>query len=403
MVDKIIVRFGEINEWLVCGGDVSNQVRQGTLDELAAALKTMNWQGEVVVLVPGEQVLLTAAAVPSRQQRQIMQAVPNVVEEQLALDIDDCHFAIGDRNEAGEVSVAVVSLEDMYRWQSTLSDAGVKPTLMYSDTLTGPWTRGISITIDGKRAHFRSGKFAGFTAPSHQIAFAAELLPDIEIVDLYARQDDLEDLRLQLAQVEAIDGVLLNVHTQERGGITLNDASDIEETLNLLQGEFQVSRETRSGFRVWQSAAILAVCTFLLHVTLLWGQGIYLQITANRYAQEAKTLYREVFPNDQNVRDVRRRWDAHLSGSGSTSGDRFTALLSGVAANLSGSSMTVNNISYSEGRGGMTLQLTAARSEQLLQLSQTLNSEGFAAEIGTISQVEDNVRGSIKIRSSGGS
>ena len=403
MVDKIIVRFGEINEWLVCGGDVSNQVRQGTLDELAAALKTMNWQGEVVVLVPGEQVLLTAAAVPSRQQRQIMQAVPNVVEEQLALDIDDCHFAIGDRNEAGEISVAVVSLEDMYRWQSTLSDVGVKPTLMYSDTLTGPWTRGISITIDGKRAHFRSGKFAGFTVPSHQIAFAAELLPDIEIVDLYARQDDLEDLRLQLAQVEAIDGVLLNVHTRERGGITLNDASDIEETLNLLQGEFQVSRETRSGFRVWQSAAILAVCTFLLHVSLLWGQGIYLQITANRYAQEAKTLYREVFPNDQNVRDVRRRWDAHLSGSGSTSGDRFTALLSGVAANLSGSSMTVNNISYSEGRGGMTLQLTAARSEQLLQLSQTLNSEGFAAEIGTISQVEDNVRGSIKIRSSGGS
>ena len=280
MVDKIIVRFGEINEWLVCGGDVSNQVRQGTLDELAAALKTMNWQGEVVVLVPGEKVLLTAAAVPSRQQRQIVQAVPNVVEEQLALDIDDCHFAIGDRNEAGEVSVAVVSQEDMYRWQSTLSDVGVKPTLMYSDTLTGPWTRGISITIDGKRAHFRSGKFAGFTVPSHQIAFAAELLPDIEIVDLYARQDDLEDLRLQLAQVEAIDGVLLNVHTQERGGITLNDASDIEETLNLLQGEFQVSRETRSGLRVWQSAAILAVCTFLLHVSLLWGQGIYLQITA---------------------------------------------------------------------------------------------------------------------------
>ena len=230
---------------------------------------------------------------------------------------------------------------------------------MYSDTLTGPWTRGISITIDGKRAHFRSGKFAGFTVPSHQIAFAAELLPDIEIVDLYTRQDDLEDLRLQLAQVEAIDGVLLNVHTRERGGITLNDASDIEETLNLLQGEFQVSRETRSGLRVWQSAAILAVCTFLLHVSLLWGQGIYLQITANRYAQEARTLYREVFPNDQNVRDVRRRWDAHLSGSGSTSGDRFTALLSGVAANLSGSSMTVNNISYSEGRGGMTLQLTA--------------------------------------------
>ena len=403
MVDKIIVRMGEINEWLVCGSDISNQVQQGTLDELATALKAMNWQGEVVVLVPGEKVLLTSAAVPSRQQRQIMQAVPNVVEEQLALDIDDCHFAIGDRNEAGEISVAVVSLEDMFRLQSTLSDVGVKPTLMYSDTLTGLWTRGISITIDGKRAHFRSGKFAGFTVPSHQIAFAAELLPDIEIVDLYVRQDDLEDLRLQIAQVEAIDGVLLNVHPQEEGGLALYNTADIEESLNLLQGEFQVSRETRSGYRVWQSAAILAVCTFLLHVSFLWGQGIYLQITANRYAQEAKTLYREVFPNDQNVRDVRRRWDAHLSGSGSTSGDRFTALLSGVAANLSGSSMTINNISYSEGRGGLTLQLTAARSEQLLQFSQTLNSEGFSAEIGTISRLEDNVRGSIKIRSSGGS
>ena len=109
--------------------------------------------------------------------------------------------------------------------------------------------------------------------PSHQIAFAAELLPDIEIVDLYARQDDLEDLRLQLAQVEAIDGVLLNVHTQGRGGITLNDASDIEETLNLLQGEFQVSRETRSGLRVWQSAAITGGLHFSSARILTLGSG----------------------------------------------------------------------------------------------------------------------------------
>ena len=52
--------------------------------------------------------------------------------------------------------------------------------------------------------------------------------------------------------------------------------------------------------------------------------------------------------------------------------------------------------------GDLILQLTATQSDHLVQFSQTLNKVGLDADIGTISQYEDSVRGSIKIRGFGG-
>jgi len=50
----------------------------------------------------------------------------------------------------------------------------------------------------------------------------------------------------------------------------------------------------------------------------------------------------------------------------------------------------------------LILQVQAPRSEQLVGFTEALTARGLNAEIGTISQEANQVKGSIKVRSGGG-
>ncbi len=402
MVETLFIRLSEPYEWIINDGISFGETRVGSAADLIACLAEINWRGRTIVVVPGEQVLMTSATVPSRQQRQIVQAVPYLIEEELASDVDDCHFAYGGRDEEGDVSVAVVGLEVMRDWQTQIESLGLIPEIMAADSLLGKFSGGASITIDTERAHIRTGKRAAFTVGVTQLAFAAELLPELTEVALCGSPAQLAELQLQITQIEALDGVSTTSTAGEERDFALVCRDFDADVLNLLQGEFQTSQESTGAHQGWRSAAALAACTFLLHVGLLLAQGIYLELSAGKYEQETRHLYAEVFPNDRNVRDVRRRWDAHLGGGGRSAGGEFLTMFRDAAANLPGSNLTVNNINYNESRGDIILQLTAARSELLVRFSETLKKTGLNAEIGTISQEEDSVRGSVKIRSLGG-
>ena len=54
----------------------------------------------VCVLVPGTDVLMTEPELPVKAGTKLAQMVPYALEEQLADDIDDLHFAIGRRGSA---------------------------------------------------------------------------------------------------------------------------------------------------------------------------------------------------------------------------------------------------------------------------------------------------------------
>ncbi|MDA0790179.1 MAG: type II secretion system protein GspL [Proteobacteria bacterium] len=381
-----------------CEWSTGDDVTAGDLSDFADEARRRP-DHDVIVAVPGESVLVTSAVVPSRQHRQIVQAIPFIVEEDLASDVDDCHFAIGPRDADGRVNVCVVDKALMHQWLATLSEAGIQPKHLYPDTLLAPFTGDVGITVDGDRAHIRSGPNRGFTVPTSQIAFAIELLQiSSGEIHLYCHPDQREALGIELAQLEAIEGITIHDHPTQTGGLArLAPASG---SIDLLQGPFQKRQESGGRFRVWRSAAILAVCTFLIHVSLLLGQGIYLEVAAARYEGEAMALYQQIFPNDRNVRDLRRRWNAHI-GAGNGGGSEFLSLFQDAATGLPAADLTVNNINYNDSRGDLILQLTANRSEQLVSYAQSLNQSGLDAEIGTISQQDSDVRGSIKVRLTG--
>ncbi len=412
MLENLYLRLSESGvEWSLFdpAGDEVSARGAGDFDALAELIEARQWDGEVIVLVSASCVTMHQVNIPSKQPRQIQQAVPYAIEESLAVDTEDCHFALGRRASNGDISVAVISRSLFEGWLVKLAEMGIPASFVAIDALQLPLFPDQShprttALIERDRVLIRTDNEKGYFLDRGQLASGIGFLKDDQrsSLDLWLVPEMQSEIDLSVNQVIAEFDTEIKIEPIDVSPFELLCRNFNEQTINLLQGEYLVERKTSKASSVWRSAAILSGCALLLHLVMTTGQAIYLDMTATRYEAEARALYADVFPRDRNVTDIRRRWQAHLRGGKSDVGDKFVGLFSTAAGSLAGSSLVLNNVNFNENRGDLILQLEAPRSEQLVLFSQTLSKLGLDAEIGTISQEDSAVRGSIKVKSLGG-
>ncbi|MCP3668348.1 MAG: hypothetical protein GY696_38665, partial [Gammaproteobacteria bacterium] len=109
-----------------------NQIQEsGTIEITALSELKQDFPGKaIVVLVPSKDCLVTSITMPTQQRRQQLKAVPFAIEEQLAENIEDVHFAIGKRDSEQKLPVVAVSRKNMTLWLEVLKDAGITPSAM---------------------------------------------------------------------------------------------------------------------------------------------------------------------------------------------------------------------------------------------------------------------------------
>ena len=361
-------------------------------------LEDLNFEGRVVYVVPGSDVLVTSALVPSRQYRQIIQAVPYVIEESLAVDVEECFFALGDRNDEGDIDVAVVSFEKMRSWAQEIERSGLNVTVFVAEHELVNAEVDSGVVLDMGRAHIDLADKGSLTLPQSELPLAAMVLEDGATINVWSNDSSSDAIELQIGELVASGFKVKDQNSSESPferlcrGYTGNE-------INLLQGIFKTREPLSEGLTIWKSVATLAIAALFLHVLGLVGQGWYLHSKAADFGEETKNIYSETFPNDQNVRDIRRRWNSHI-GKQQDADSAFLSLLSRSARQLPNSGLRLVNINYNESRGDLVLQVLGKQSETLVEYSQQLNNQGLAAEIGTITQDSDEVRGSIRVRDS---
>jgi len=135
MTEYLIIRLDPSNpargEWVLVN-DLGAQLVPPASGELTAAAN-MAFNRKVLVLVPAMNVLHTFAELPVRGAAKQLQALPFAMEDQLAEDIEALHFAVGKRDGAGRLSVAVTDAKKMATWTTHLADAGLDVAGIYSD------------------------------------------------------------------------------------------------------------------------------------------------------------------------------------------------------------------------------------------------------------------------------
>lgn len=410
MSENLYLRLGQQQgadflEWLILD-DASDEVRvrgQGDFETFAANVPTLlsegDWRGQVFAMLRGEDVLLTKANVPSKQQRQILRAVPFMVEEQLASDVEDCHFAVGKRDSDGHVGVAVVERDLISQYITELDEAGIKLQFFGIDCLSVAKADGCTIMMDQDRAMIRSGENDVICVDRDMTTLAVNLLPDEvkQQFTLSLHESEIDENKILVSQLEAEYDAEVSIVEREYECFEALCRNLDRTNIDLLQGEFKVDQPKNQTKSPWRNVFILAASACAIHLAIVLGQGVYLANQADAYEAQARALYKEVFPSDRNVRDLKRRWRSHLQASGGDTGADFLTLFAETTRNIPGSPLTLHNVSFSEGRGYLTLQLETRRSDQLIAFSETLGKLGLSAEIGTINQGDESVKGSIKV------
>lgn len=396
---RIIIRLGESAPeqcaWVRIEADGSALPGQGTLEELAAA--GVNGY-RVLVLIPGTEVLLTKVSLPPGNRKQMLAAVPYALEESLAAEIEEQHFAIGGPVADGALAVAVIARARLEHWLQLCRSHGLEPAVICPEMLALPLEDGgMSLLLADGLAQVRTGIQEGFVLEGDSLALLPALPGFAGTADLLLYQaDDGMELPPEIAELvgerRTVDPLaLLAEGLGEKGAI------------NLLQGEYSPQALWERQWRRWRLPAALLLVLLLLHT----GIGLRENRRLAHYEQELglaiEEVYRRTFPATQRVVNPRVQMEQQLRtlrGEGpATAEHNFIRLLDLSAPILAaGEETQLRGLRYRAGELDLDLEVKALQA--LDALKEQLVQRGLAVEIRTATTRGEHVQARLQLRES---
>jgi len=111
-------------------------------------------------------------------------------------------------------------------------------------------------------------------------------------------------------------------------------------------------------------------------------------------------LYRDIFPEERRVTNVRRQLQARLGERTDDGGAGLLALV-GALASSTDPATRVQSFSYNGERAEMAVDLVTGGFEALDQIKERLAGQGVNVEITSAEQTDQGVRARVRLRGTG--
>lgn len=338
MARQVIIHMPDLHvdtvRWATAGdnGALSGDISTGTLAEAAAEV-----EGKRSILVlPGNEVILSEAHVPGGSARAASQAVRYELEEQLADDVDSLHFALGPKTKDDVFPVAVVDSDTMDELRNRCAAVGLRPTQIVPETLAlpkfdsdEPGGVGWTALVDGARTVVRLNGHKGFSIDTDMAGMALtgarnELPEDSEASMVVYRTDAAAQEMQAPSDVE--------VETRpcsEVLGLYANGLAG-SPTINLLQGEYSPKSQMDKAWKPWRWTGVLAAVLAVIMIGGKWVDHRALKAQEQSLDGQIADAFKQALPNSRMVRPVSQvRAAVNALDGGNTSG--FTNSLYAIA------------------------------------------------------------------------
>jgi general secretion pathway protein L len=411
MADWLLLRLphagAELATWLVVdarGAPVSPP-QSGPL-ALAAARAPGR---RVCLLVGGAEVLLAEPEVPFKAGAKLPQLVPYALEEHLAEDIEDLHFALGKRSaESTRVPVAVVARSLLDGWLAELRGAGIEPDAVYGDSELLPVNPGQAVALlEADTVSVRPPGGTPVTLPADALGEGLEIArAGAESSATGGRglilYTGAAEWQQHAAQVEAarphFDGIKVQLLA---GGPLALFAQQLPATtaINLLQGPYAPVSSRGAGFKAWRVAAILLASLIGLHVV---GKAAELQLLKRHERQldaSIRDTFRSSMHTEASASDARRLMEKRVGGLRGAGEGLLPALQALAQARDTAPGTSVQSLNFHG--GSLEMKLSAPDASSLDRLSQSLRSSGWHADLTGGSNSGSAYEGRIQMRSGG--
>ncbi|WP_233009858.1 type II secretion system protein GspL [Rheinheimera faecalis] len=393
MNEQLIIRLGSQPQqpisWLVWSAVNQEIIASGQLasaDELSALSERLG-RRPVVALVPAADVVLSEVLLPSKPNRQIIQALPYMLEEEHAEDIEQLYLALGQCQQRGKEywqQVALCKKVQLEQWVGSLVVAGFQPTQLLPDALLLP------LHQDGASAIELAGQWllrqGQWQASSIEPGWWADFLSlaNIELIHSYSPWPTEILQNVQAAEPELPLALLAQQLPEQR--------------FSLLQGQYAPKKAQNKIWSVWQSSIALGTaCLALYLITLafgVWQQGQQLQ----QQRAELVTLYKSRFPAES-TRDISRQLARKLQGAGTAQDASLFSLLNDLQQELAATTnVRLDNLKYDQKTSELRFQAEADSFQRFDNLKTRLEQKGFEVKQGALSNEGGKVQGTVAMK-----
>ncbi|ABN63663.1 type II secretion system protein GspL [Shewanella sp. SP2S2-4] len=394
MSERLFIRLGRTAEqacsWLVWSEQEQEIIASGELAN-AQGLSTLTERAgnrPVDVLVPAAAMTLTSVHLPEKGQRQALKALPFMLEEALAEDVDAMHFTVGPR-DGDALSVVAVAHEQMQTWLSCLTEAGLKVKRIVPDCLALPLQECQWAAMNfGNELLLRTGLATGQSLPLPWLPIALEQLRPAQGEVSVASYTDMQ-----------LEGVELKPQSLELPMLVLARGI-LHAPVNLLGGVYTPKREYSKQLMMWKSAAIVIAIACVL---ALVNKGLTIHQVNGQIADlkaQSESIYQQLVPGNSRIVNLRSQMESQLRAlQGQGSGAEFFAMLDGLQdAFKQVPELKPNSLRFESARNEIRMQVSAKNYAQIEKFKEIVGRR-FQLDGGTMNSGEDQVTSTLTLRS----
>ncbi len=369
----------------------AGQLSYGTFEDALAAAEGQH----LVVFVPSTEVNLSTIDLKAKSHKQMVAAVPYMLEEKLSEDVENLHFALTTIDKkAGKQLVGVISGELIAKLYSAISTHNYLSVAVVPQTLSIPYASETwSLFIQDDAATLRTGEYDGYgidiinlpeVLSVENSAFRQQHEEDVNLVEYDFRADAKQD-DLQAGELGG-----------EREALALIGRYwlDHQSMLNLLQGAYQMQAEMPGTLKQWLIAASLMGVSLLLFIANSMITNQRLSAHTQQLEQAMHPTYTEIF-HDEPVTEPATAMRKRLIAMRESRGGPVTPFLQFVAASaevlLKDKQSSVVRMSYNNKHLQIDIETTAF--DKLETLQQKIASDVITVDLKAVTNNNGNING----------
>jgi len=395
--EQLIIRLAseadQVIHWLIWSDTEKEIIASGEIDN-AQALSLLTEKSEtrkVVCLVPSVDVTLKSVTINGAFNRQMQQALPYMLEDELASDVDKLHFSVLAK-QTGLVDVAICFKSKLQMWLDWLSAAEIFCQRLIPETLALPDVEDEQWQAVQLEDHWliREGKYQAWGCENEMLADILQLRlteNTQQIVKSYSPIPENCVGQWQLAEI------ILPMQLLAEGCIN--------NQCNLLTGEFKVNKESNLQLQKWKYPAIAAVILFVLLLINLSLQIKQVDEQTLQVQKQVETVYQKSFPEQGRLRysRIKKKLKGLLADVSTANQDTgLLVILNDLVPALKAiPNLQISSLKFDAKNQQVSMAISADSFQAFEQLTEKIPTQ-YSVQQGALNNNQKRISGTVTVR-----
>jgi len=383
--------YSDAEQEIIASGELQSADELANLTEKAQSR-------QFVALLPAADVQLKKVILPAKWNRKLQQALPYIIEDDLACDLDDLYIATGepfqetlDEETKHGIKIAVLNKAWFEGWLACLAEYELAPQKVIPDALLLPFIeeKASVISLDNNWLVKTADWQIAQVEPLWLSAYISAA--DHGTLVHFSPSEQLSEMKdLTLESDESKFDLPLAIFAKQ---IKNN-------TFNLLQGDYQVKKQKNTVRPAWRAPAIAASVALLLTLGLKGVQVYNLEKQVEVAKADVINQYKSAFPGTK-VRPhlIKKQLSNRLKQIEGGVDAGFLELMNELTVVFKQvENFEPDSLRYDQKRNEIRLRAKGKDFQTFGKVKSILESQGLEVSQGSLNNDGDNVVGEVKVR-----